>query len=328
MNPSACTTANYADDQLLLFSLTVQCQVYMPAYYATWSVLIAARLVLMGIQFRVWRNREAKRKVTSNQKHHKHRLPLVPVLSMITTLLTVLMFALGAADIVNQYNGASFFLLGGFCLTVSIPGIFLLVRLVKLGGNVFRSKGSSSQNFASDEQARLSRFDWFLGIMFALCICSILQFFVVFVLFPLEYPGHVVLAQIGFSAMAQLIFLCGVCVIWQIERVIRAVRMHQIEAQAMFANAEKTQVDIALSNLRRQQAASLIFLPEAIFWALHASLVMPMTWYWLVEHTAAEIVVGLPLILVYLRPQKKKPMSPGSVMASRPESSRLDNPQL
>ena len=326
MNPSACTTANYADDQLLLFSPTVQCQVYMPAYYATWSVLIAARLVLMGIQFRVWRNREAKRRMISVQRNHKQRLPFVPMLSMISTLLTVLVFALGAADVVNQYNGASFFLLGGLCLTLTMQGLFLLLRLVKLGGNVFRSKGSSSQNFASDEQAKLARFDLFLGALFALCICSILQFFVVFILLSLVYPGHVVLAQIGFSALAQLMFFNGVCIIWQIERVIRAVRVHQAEAKAMFANTDKTQVGIALSNLRRQQASTLLFVPEGAFWALHASLIMPMTWYWLVEHIAAEIVVGLPLILVYLRPQKKKPMSPGSVMASRPESSRLDNP--
>jgi len=326
MNPSACTTANYADDQLLLFSLTVQCQVYMPAYYATWSVLIAARLVLMGIQFRVWRNREAKRRMISVQRNHKQRLPFVPMLSMISTLLTVLVFALGAADVVNQYNGASFFLLGGLCLTMTVQVLFLLVRLIKLGSRVFRSKESSSQNFASEEQARLSRFDLFLGIMFVLCICSILQFCVVFILLPLEYPGNLVLAQIGFSAISQLMFFVGASLFWQIERVIRAVRLHQAEAQVVLANADRTQIDIALSNLRRQQASTLLFVPEGAFWALHASLVMPMTWYWLVEHVAVEVIFGLPLVLVYLRPQKKKPMSPGSVMVSRPESSRLDNP--
>ena len=280
-----------ASDHVMLYGndfIPGSCDVSIAFYIGYFSCLCVFRGMVSLLQFKIWLHRERalKQKYGRNRK----RLPIVPMLSLVTSISLILFVVLTSTNVANGGNGVPTFLLGLFYFPLALESIMILVKMVRVGRNLIPlsklgMNGTNTPDAVERELANLSRATSALRVIFGshilVTFTTPISFFV-----GLFVPSSYVTFQVGALGYAfQDLFLAsGYC--YQYERVIRAIRacrnkqINSVVQHGGQGGGRDSKIDEALWRLRIHQLVVSALAPAtAIVWILSGSrAVLPHYW--------------------------------------------------
>ena len=221
MDPTGCPPG-FVTDRVLYGRASETCNIQIGGYIAFVAILFSLRAVTAAIHVLDWRRRQANAKVKQSRllpgKKFKQRLPIVPGLSVIFTIVYGSFCLLVGLNVVNAENGGSAFIFGIGWTLFGLMSLFFLTKFISLGYRIVpRAKSQRFETISGVD--KLSRFTaWGRFGLFLLVILLAGQFTLLCVVSFL-YNADDRYVRAAFGLQAAFVGLQGFSALGHLERV-------------------------------------------------------------------------------------------------------------
>jgi hypothetical protein len=282
MDETNCLVPGSATDRVIILTSSqgTNCDAAKDVYVGYLSFLSALRLSLSLYQFLLWRKREGR--VAERTGKKRSRFPIVPSLSLISSVSIMMFTILTSLNIANSNNGVPVILYTLYFIPVSLQGMIMHRRIVRLGAKIIPlSKANLS---AIGNRAILSSLSdvpwWFVWIVRISHVVELLMFisgvFVAPLIAPSYVPVQIIEASLAYLGLAVIGLSVG-----HSQRVVSAINKCLAPGENIQLRKDS---ENAVRSLRMQQIGPAIMC--VLGGSLHlliAAAVVPMN-YMYVDH--------------------------------------------
>jgi hypothetical protein len=272
-----------ATDGLMLYEGDFRpgsCEVNLGAFLGTYICLVIFRWMLCAAQFKLWKDRE--RRYFEKTKKVRRRLPVLPLLSILSSSILTIFVALTSTNVANSRNGAPGFLLAMFYIPLEAQVLMNMIRIVNLGKKLIpMSRATVDGSYVAssprlDDLGNATALQKVLFVLYVLGMMLTVASGIASLVAHVYVPFQVLIMTLMLNG-----FLLSIILGVQYQRVINAVQDMHRAARNLVVNKDKAHdIEAAIQKLRFQQLAAVVLGSlTSIMWILNVTrVVLPQWW--------------------------------------------------
>lgn len=318
MNSLNCSSGWATDEIFIPVSGVAKCDASLVAFGIIGAALITAKWSVLYVHVTLWRSRQKWSKDRSN------KLPIVPVLSLLSALIYTLFFTLTSTNYANSTNMAGPALYSMGFTTFAITSVLFYVKIVRLGKRLIplsrvrhksmavlhdsddstsraNKSGSGGEMPAGmstmmDAAAKTANFDTLGSVLLvaesAAAFAQFFAFFIVGVFIANDYRVNLV----AFGVAGLFLLLHSSAILYQFERVVIAITKSAYQVKKANVQPQGFDLSIIIHRMRFQQfVISSIGFVSVVFYLLMATQVVPLAYYIVVIHMIFEVFASFSI---------------------------------